>query len=136
MIASIENTVATLFGALERREIRYAVLRNYEMFPALQSSPGTPHTDIDLVVDSRDLEQFRELLAEIAQDDGWDVLSECDHWTQSKFAITISRSSALAAQSLLNTFRWMCSTAFWFGVCPLWMNKACWRGACTMKTGV
>lgn len=84
MTASIESTVASLFHALESREIRYAVLRNYEMFPALQAASAGPHTDVDLVVDSRDLEEFRLVLAGIAHEDGWDVLTECDHWAQSK----------------------------------------------------
>lgn len=84
MSAAIESTVATLFQALEKRGIRYAVLRNYEHFPALQySGDSSPHTDIDLVVDSRDLQQFRAVLAGIAGEDGWDILTECDHWAQS-----------------------------------------------------
>jgi len=85
MSTTIENTVVGLFHALEARAVRYAVLRNYEMFPALQAGDAAaPHTDIDLVVDSRDLEEFRLVLAEMAQENGWDVLTECDHWAQSK----------------------------------------------------
>lgn len=85
MTASIENTVVDLFQALEGRGIRYAVLRNYEMFPSLRrANDPSPHTDIDLVVDSRDLADFRTVMAAIAEDHGWDALTECDHWTQSR----------------------------------------------------
>jgi hypothetical protein len=85
MIASIEKTVVDLFQALERQGIRYAVLRNYEIFPSLRrANDSSPHTDIDLVVDSRDLAEFRTLMAAIAADHGWDALMECDHWTQSR----------------------------------------------------
>ena len=85
MNATIEATVMNLFRALEARAIRYAVLRNYECFPALRlPDRSSPHTDIDLVVDSRDLEAFRGLLTGIAEQDGWDSLIECDHWSQSK----------------------------------------------------
>ena len=86
MSVPIEQTVTKLFGALESRQIRYAVLRNYELFPTLRLANSTaPHTDIDLVVDSRDLAEFRAILAAIAEEDCWDVLTECDHWAQSKF---------------------------------------------------
>lgn len=84
MNATIENTVGSLFHMFEARGIRYAVLRNYELFPAIQTAAATPHTDVDLVVDSRDLNEFRAVLAEIAEEDGWDLLTECDHWAQSK----------------------------------------------------
>jgi len=85
MTASIEKTVVDLFQALERQGIRYAVLRNYEMFPSLlRANDPSPHTDIDLVVDSRDLAEFRAVMAAIAEDHGWDALIECDHWTQSR----------------------------------------------------
>jgi hypothetical protein len=84
MIASIEKTVVDLFQALERQGIRYAALRNYEIFPSLRrANDSSPHTDIDLVVDSRDLAEFRAVMAAIAEDHGWDALMECDHWTQS-----------------------------------------------------
>jgi hypothetical protein len=84
MSVAIETTVERLFRVLEARKIRYAVLRNYEHFPSLhRPDESSPHTDIDLVVNSRDLEKFRQILSGIAELDGWDALTECDHWAQS-----------------------------------------------------
>jgi hypothetical protein len=80
----IENTVTGLFRELEASGIRYAVMRNYELFPSLKrAGESTAHTDIDLVVDSRDLDELRTVLAGIAEEHGWDTLAECDHWAQS-----------------------------------------------------
>ena len=84
MTVPIETTVERLFHVLEARKIRYAVLRNYEQFPSLQRPDEIcPHTDIDLVVNSRDLDDFRQILSGIAELDGWDAVTECDHWAQS-----------------------------------------------------
>jgi hypothetical protein len=84
MSIPVETTVKRLFRVLETSKTRYAVLRNYEHFPSLHSPDETcPHTDIDLVVNSRDLDKFRHILSGIAELDGWDALSECDHWAQS-----------------------------------------------------
>jgi hypothetical protein len=80
----LEKTVTSLFRALEASGIRYAVMRNYELFPSLKrAGDSSPHTDIDLVVDSRDLDGLRAILAGIAEEHAWDALSECDHWAQS-----------------------------------------------------
>jgi hypothetical protein len=80
----LENTVIGLFRALEASGIRYAVMRNYELFPTLKrAGESSTHTDLDLVVDSRDLDELRTVLAGIAQKHGWDSLTECDHWAQS-----------------------------------------------------
>jgi hypothetical protein len=84
MRETIENTVIRLFRTLEAEGIRYAVLRNYELFPTLKrAAEASPHTDIDLVVDSRDLDSLRDVMAGIAEEHGWDALNECDHWAQS-----------------------------------------------------
>jgi hypothetical protein len=84
MSIPIETTVERLFRVLEARKIRYAVLRNYEHFPSLhRPDESSPHTDIDLVVNSRDLDKFRQILSGIAELDGWDALTECDHWARS-----------------------------------------------------
>lgn len=84
MSPTIEQSVVKLFQNLELRGIRYAVLRNYELFPSLRRAGDlSPHTDIDLVVDSRQLDLLREVLAKLAHEDGWDGLAECDHWARS-----------------------------------------------------
>jgi len=76
--------VERLFEALESRAIRYAVLRNYEQLPSLyRAGASHPHTDIDLVVDSRDMDDFRQVVTGIAEIEKWDALTECDHWAQS-----------------------------------------------------
>lgn len=72
----ITNLVITLFEKLESSGIRYAVLRNYEDFPNFRR-------DVDLVLDTKDLEKWREIAVEAAKEGGWDFLTECDHWNQS-----------------------------------------------------
>lgn len=80
----IETTVGRLFGVLEKEGIRYAVLRNYEAFPSLsRAGDSSRHTDIDLAVHSDDLPEFRRIMTGIAAADGWDALTECDHWSRS-----------------------------------------------------
>jgi hypothetical protein len=77
-------TIDSLFRELNQRGVRYAVLRNYECFPALdRDGDPTARTDIDLVVDSGDVPVWREVAKSVAQQEGWDVLTECDHWMQS-----------------------------------------------------
>ena len=76
--------VAGLFLELERRGVRYAVLRNYECLPVVRRDDDSGvATDIDLVVDSADLPLWREAAASFAKQGGWHALTECDHWTQS-----------------------------------------------------
>jgi hypothetical protein len=77
------TTVTELFRCLEAQGVAYAVLRNYENLPDLKVSETGSNTDIDLVVASRDLARFREILTSIAKNLNWDALSECDHFTQS-----------------------------------------------------
>jgi len=80
----IEHTVTGILRELNASRIRYAIMRNYESFPALTRA-GDPegHTDIDLVADSRDLDRLRRALAAVAERNGWNSLTECDHWAQS-----------------------------------------------------
>ncbi len=81
---AVEASVARLFRELEQRKVRYAVLRNYELLPSLRREDGSAQrTDIDLVVDSRDLPSWREVAKDVAEQNGWDALTECDHWMQS-----------------------------------------------------
>jgi hypothetical protein len=87
MIASapiLTATIDALFRELNRRGIRYAVLRNYERFPALErDGDPTARTDIDLAVHAGDLPVWREVARSVAAQEGWDILTECDHWMQS-----------------------------------------------------
>ena len=77
--------VTQLFRELECRGVRYAVLRNYEQLPELaRDDDSGATTDIDLVIDSRDLDLWRSIAAEAAREQGWDALVECDHWRQSR----------------------------------------------------
>jgi hypothetical protein len=76
------ETVAQLFQRLEVSGIPYAVLRNYERLPDLQTDRGV-NTDLDLVIANEQLPKFRQLAAELAQHMGWDYVTECDHFTQS-----------------------------------------------------
>ncbi len=78
------RSVAELFKRLEKRQLSYAVLRNYENFPDLRGSGRTRNTDIDLVVRRAELPVLREVLISVAADCGWDVLTECGHFSQSR----------------------------------------------------
>jgi hypothetical protein len=76
------NTVSDIFVELERAHIEWAVIRNYENLPDL-SVAEQKNTDLDLVVRSADVPRVREVLLEVAQRQGWDALTECDHYMQS-----------------------------------------------------
>lgn len=78
------RTVADLFRRLEEQRLAYAVLRNYENLPGLRGGGRTRNTDIDLVVETRDMPRLRELLATLAAEFGWDVLTECGHYARSQ----------------------------------------------------
>jgi hypothetical protein len=70
------TTVLELFERLEKEGLQYALLRNYESYPDFGH-------DIDLVVQHREAARFKEVLAEIAREQQWDLLSECSHWHHS-----------------------------------------------------
>lgn len=77
------HTVAELFRCLEEQNFQYAVLRNYEYYPDLRGGGRTRNTDIDLVVRNQELPRLREMLARLAADCGWDLLTECGHYARS-----------------------------------------------------
>ena len=77
------QTTRLLFEMVEREGLRYAYLRNYEHLPSLQGHDGGFSTDIDLVMDSRDLPKWREILAQVAAECGWETVTYCDHWARS-----------------------------------------------------
>ncbi len=72
----VEATVVALFHDLETAAVRHALLRNYEAFPRF-------HHDVDLVMDSRDIPKWRKIAIAAANREGWDVLTECDHFALS-----------------------------------------------------
>lgn len=69
-------TVIDFFLRMNREEIDYAVLRNYELYPKFGH-------DIDLVVRWRDLPRWKAAAKSCAIDHGWSALTECDHWARS-----------------------------------------------------
>jgi len=80
----VEATIVHLFRELTKQGIRYAVLRNHEILPSLEHRDGSGEiTDIDLVMDSRALPLWREIVKSVSNYFEWDVVTECDHWTQS-----------------------------------------------------
>lgn len=82
---STERSVSRLFQMLEQSGIRYAVLRNYELLPALRYKPESAlQTDIDLVIHTEDLPLWRAIAITLAAEHKWDAATECDHWMQSK----------------------------------------------------
>jgi hypothetical protein len=77
------RTVSELFRMLEEHAVRYAVLRNYELLPDLRDASFRSNTDIDLVVDSNDIPVWRQIAVSLAEQLGWDALTECAHWMRS-----------------------------------------------------
>lgn len=73
----VERTVIDLFGRLENAGIRYAVLRNYENYPHFSH-------DVDLVLYKSDISRLREILGSLSGENGWDMVTECSHWSVSK----------------------------------------------------
>lgn len=71
-----DKLVTALFAELEDKGIDYAVLRNYERFPSFSH-------DVDLVMHTEGIPRWREVAREVADKEGWDVLTECDHWAKS-----------------------------------------------------
>lgn len=69
-------TTIDLFSRMNREQVEYALLRNYELYPKFGH-------DIDLVVRWRDLSRFVAVAKSCALDHGWSVLTECDHWARS-----------------------------------------------------
>jgi hypothetical protein len=80
----MNGMVAALFERLEQSGLRYVILRNYEQ---LCDAPAPQHgqaTDIDLVIATEDVPRWRSIAISLADDLGWDALTECDHFTQSR----------------------------------------------------
>lgn len=76
------NTVSELFRQLTEAGLNWAILRNYEQLPSLDLG-GRRLTDLDLAVCHDELDRFRSILVRVAEDHGWDALTECDHYAQS-----------------------------------------------------
>lgn len=79
-----DPTVRELFLRLEESGIRYAILRNYEQLCDAFASQAGQATDIDLVVATEEISKLRRVLISLAQEFGWDALTECEHFTQSR----------------------------------------------------
>lgn len=67
-----------LIARMESEGVRYAILRNYENYPNFDH-------DLDLILHSDDLTKWRKIAVKIAQEEAWDYLTECDHWSQSPY---------------------------------------------------
>ena len=76
------NTVSELFRQFTEAGLHWAILRNYEQLPSLDLG-GRRLTDLDLAVRHDELDRFRSILMRVADDCGWDALTECDHYAQS-----------------------------------------------------
>lgn len=71
-----DATVTDFFSRMNREQVEYAVMRNYEAYPMFGH-------DIDIVVRWSDLHRWKEIATACAADHGWSVLTECDHWARS-----------------------------------------------------
>jgi hypothetical protein len=74
--AGVAALVEALIGALEAGGVRYAILRNHELYPRFGN-------DVDLLVHGDDLDGFRAATAAAAAATGFDAVTECRHWAQS-----------------------------------------------------
>jgi hypothetical protein len=74
----LECTVTDVFARLEASGFRYALMRNHQAFPRFEH-------DIDLVLDSRQMPAWRALVASVAEQQGWDAVSQCRHWATSSY---------------------------------------------------
>lgn len=79
----MKATIAELFRRLEAERLRYAVIRNYEMFPRLRDASLLRNTDIDMVIHTDDVPRWRSIASGLAADLNWDALTECAHWRHS-----------------------------------------------------
>jgi len=74
----VESTVVELFDGLKESGVRYALMRNHESFPRFDH-------DVDIVMETRALPDLRRLAASVAERRGWDALTECVHYSQSRY---------------------------------------------------
>jgi len=72
----LNQIVSALVSAMETAGLNYAVLRNYDHYPHFSH-------DLDLVMAYVDVPRFRTLSGAIAEREGWDFVTECDHWARS-----------------------------------------------------
>jgi hypothetical protein len=79
----LEITTRQFFADLEASGARYALLRNAEHLFDLRKENSDSISDIDLVVDSGDLNLLRYVMTKVAVENGWDAAIECDHWARS-----------------------------------------------------
>lgn len=77
MNLALNDFTESLFSSLMAEGIEYAILRNYSQFPDFDH-------DIDLVLSSKDLQNFRKILVSVAGRSEWEYLTECFHWSKSK----------------------------------------------------
>lgn len=71
-----DATVIDFISRMNQDRVEYAVMRNYEAYPNFGH-------DVDLVVRWSDLPRWKEIATACAEDHGWSVLTECDHWARS-----------------------------------------------------
>jgi hypothetical protein len=79
----LEVTARRFFAEMEASGARYALLRNAEHLFDLRKENSDSISDIDLVVDSRDLNLLRHVMTNVAVENGWDAAIECNHWARS-----------------------------------------------------
>jgi len=79
----LEVTARSFFAEMDASGARYALLRNAEHLFDLRKENSEFISDIDLVVDSRDLTLLRRIISSLAVENGWDAAIECDHWARS-----------------------------------------------------
>lgn len=79
MCRNERELISELVRNLETEKIPYAILRNYENFPEFEH-------DVDLVIHKGDLDKWRKIAIAVGKKGKWDVITECDHWAQSRIA--------------------------------------------------
>jgi len=71
-----QNSIRSIINGLHKKNITYAIARNYENFPDFGH-------DMDLYYDD-DNSKIIEILISTARNYKWDIITQCEHWTSSK----------------------------------------------------
>jgi len=66
-----DKTVVDFVAQLDKKDIPYAIARNYENYPSFGH-------DLDLFVRCQDVEFFIDISVELASKHGWDYVTQCD----------------------------------------------------------
>jgi len=115
------STTLDIIGQMNRENIQYAVLRNYEEYPEFGH-------DIDLVVSMKDLSRWAGIVRECALANGWSAVTMCEHWAQSTFPEHTIQILRLYTESPVQFLQIDAFHSFLIVGCPLFDEATLLRG--------